>query len=62
MAVTKIRSSAQLLIDADLAVGGNKVTGVTSPVLPQDAANKAYVDNNITTAFIARFATLIKLT
>lgn len=47
MAVTKIRSSAQLFVDADLAIGTHKITGVTDPTSAQDAATKAYVDSKV---------------
>jgi hypothetical protein len=47
MAVTKIRSSAQFFVDADLAVGSHKITGVTDPTAAQDAATKAYVDSKV---------------
>ena len=44
MSQTQIRSSSQLLVDADLNVNTHKITGVSTPTLGTDAANKAYVD------------------
>ena len=41
---SKIRTSAQVVVDADLAVGGFKITGLGTPTVNTDAATKLYVD------------------
>lgn len=45
MATTKVRTSTQVNIDADLDVQSHKVVNVTDPSNPQDAATKNYVDS-----------------
>lgn len=47
MAATKIRSSAQLNIDATLDAQTHKIINVTDPTAAQDAATKNYVDGLI---------------
>ncbi len=44
MTATKIRSSAQLYVDADLDLNSKKITGLATPTSNTDAATKAYVD------------------
>ncbi len=43
MSTTKIKTS-QIGLDADLALGGYKITGLATPTISTDAATKAYVD------------------
>lgn len=43
--MSKIRSSTQLTIDADLDAGGFKITNLDDPASAQDAATKAYADS-----------------
>lgn len=45
MATSKVRTSTQVNIDADLDAQSHKIINVTDPVAPQDAATKAYVDS-----------------
>lgn len=45
MAATKIRSSQQLNVDANLDAQTHKIVNVTDPTSAQDAATKAYVDS-----------------
>ncbi len=53
MATTKVRTSTQVNVDADLDAQSHKIINVTDPASAQDAATKAYVDaNSITTARI----------
>lgn len=44
MSQTKIRTSSQAVVDADLAFGGFKGTGLGTPTVSTDAATKGYVD------------------
>lgn len=44
MTANKIRSSAQLYVDADLDLNSKKITGLATPTTNTDAATKAYVD------------------
>lgn len=46
MATSKVRTSTQVNIDADLDAQSHKIINVTDPAAPQDAATKAYVDSN----------------
>ncbi len=45
MATSKVRTSTQVNVDADLDAQSHKIVNVTDPVAPQDAATKAYVDS-----------------
>lgn len=47
MAATKIRSSQQLSVDANLDAQTHKIVNVTDPTSAQDAATKAYVDSMV---------------
>lgn len=53
MATSKVRTSTQVNVDANLDAQSHKVINVTDPTAAQDAATKAYVDANALTA--ARF-------
>ena len=44
MTANKIRSSAQLYVDADLDLNSKKITGLATPTSNTDAATKEYVD------------------
>lgn len=44
MTTSKVRSSSQLFVDADLDIGTHKILNVSAPSATTDAANKAYVD------------------
>ena len=44
MTQTRIRSSSQFFVDADLDVNSKKITALAAPTVPSDAATKAYVD------------------
>lgn len=46
MATSKVRTSTQVNIDADLDAQSHKIINVTDPAAAQDAATKAYVDAN----------------
>ena len=46
---TQVRASTQINWDADISIG-HKLTNVTDPTNPQDAATKNYVDNAIAVA------------
>lgn len=50
MAVSKVRTSTQVNVDADLDAQTHKVINVVDPTSAQDAATKAYVDANSFTA------------
>jgi len=45
MATTKIRTSDQVVVDADFSMATHKITGVVDPGSDQDAATKKYVDD-----------------
>ena len=44
MSTTKIRSSVQINVDADLDVNSHKITNLATPTANTDAATKLYVD------------------
>lgn len=46
MATSKIRTSTQVNVDADLDAQSHKVINVTDPTSAQDAATKNYVDTH----------------
>ncbi len=46
MAYTKIRTSTQVNVDADLDIQSHKVINVVDPTDAQDAATKNYVDTH----------------
>lgn len=46
MATSKVRTSTQVNIDADLDAQSHKVVNVTDPAAAQDAATKHYVDTH----------------
>lgn len=50
MATSKVRTSTQVNVDADLDAQNHKVINVTDPTNAQDAATKAYVDANALSA------------
>lgn len=50
MPQSRIRSSSQLLIDADLDANSKKITNVSAPVSGGDAVNKTYADGLIAAA------------
>lgn len=47
MAITKVRLPNQIQVSNDVDCSGYKIRNLSSPVLPQDAATKVYVDNAI---------------
>lgn len=47
MATSKVRTSTQVNVDADLDAQSHKIINVDDPTSAQDAATKAYVDANI---------------
>jgi flagellar hook protein FlgE len=55
MAYTKIRTSTQVNIDANLDAQNHKLVNVTDPSNPQDAATKAYVDSQTSGLTAANF-------
>lgn len=44
-AFTKIRASDQLTVDDDFSMNGHRLRNLPVPVIPDEAANKAYVDS-----------------
>lgn len=50
MSLTKIRSSAQIYVDANFDVGSNKITSLGTPTVATDAATKGYVDGILAAA------------
>ena len=61
MSTTKIRTSAQVMVDADFDINSKKLTGVADPSFDQDAATKKYVDTAISAASSAVHAPVADL-
>jgi len=50
MATTKIRTSTQVVVDANLDVVSNKIVNVATPTTGGDAVNKTYADGLVAAA------------